>query len=174
MESNPGGTSAPSALAVCRLMANSNLVDWRVGGLMKACLLPALLHRDSRRRIRGAGYRPPNARNPPDEYPAGSIGCLHYCDAVKRGGVRCNIHSSIAAITATINPTITSVRIALVLPENLSAQGETRIHRPTIRLSLGFCLGLPELRARASTRFGSSALCRQKFSARGLVSHYAG
>ena len=39
---------------------------------------------------------------------------------------------------------------------------------------VGFCLGLSELRARASTRFGSSALCRRKFSARGLVSHYAG
>ena len=38
---------------------------------------------------------------------------------------------------------------------------------------VGFCLGLRELRARASTRFGSSALCRRKFSARGLVSHYA-
>jgi hypothetical protein len=39
---------------------------------------------------------------------------------------------------------------------------------------VGFCPGLPELRARASMRFGSSAPCRRKFSARGPVSHYAG
>ncbi len=39
---------------------------------------------------------------------------------------------------------------------------------------VGFCPGLPELRARALMRFGSSASCRRKFSARGPASHYAG
>ena len=66
---------------------------------------------------------------------AGSVAAYNYCDAVRRGGERWNIQSSIAAITATISPTMTAVRIASVLLENLSTQGETRIHRPTMRLS---------------------------------------
>src|SRR6202023_14920 len=42
--SKPGGTSRPSALAVCRLMTSSNLVDWRTGssaGLAPLRILPA-------------------------------------------------------------------------------------------------------------------------------------
>ena len=45
-------------------------------------------------------------------------------------------HSQIdRAIAATINPTMRSTRVASALPENLSARGETIIHRPTMKLS---------------------------------------
>ena len=45
MESSPGGTSMPSARAVCRLMTNSNLVDCRTGrsaGLAPLRMLPGI------------------------------------------------------------------------------------------------------------------------------------